>query len=164
MIYKFRPGSRIGGVDAQTAGNRLELLRNENGGDLTPQIIVDDAKPKRSALHKAFQWDDTVAAGEFRKDQARHLVRSISVVMEDRPESSPVRAFVSIRQSDNEENSYTSVRVAMSDDNLRAQVIAHAMGEAKAFQEKYRELSELAEIFEAIEKTSDRLSEEMIPA
>ncbi len=46
----------------------------------------------------------------------------------------------------------------MADESLRKQVLNAAMKELKAFQNKYREYEELADIISAIEKTEQRLA------
>ena len=52
---------------------------------VTVSAVLQEAKKKRSPLHKHFQWDDTIAAQEFRKTQARHLIKEYVVVVEERP-------------------------------------------------------------------------------
>ncbi len=92
MIYKFKAGSRVSGVKAQEVGDELQRLRDRDG-KIETLLVVNEAKKKRSPLHGAFQWDDSLAAHEYRLDQARHLIRSIEIIIEDRPEP----AFVHIK-------------------------------------------------------------------
>lgn len=150
MIYQWKPKSSIP-IDPQAAGERLEALRVHNNGILTPRAVVDDARPEGAVLHDAFEWDDSVAAEKFREDQARYVLRSITVVMQvSEPEApKPMRAFVSVTQED--QRSYTSVSVALSDADLRQQVLAQAMRDLLAWREKYKELEELSVIFAAID-------------
>ena len=158
MIYQWKPKSRVGiAIDAQAAGEALETLRVRNNGQLTPTAVVTAAKAKRSVLHSAFEWNDGKAASLYREDQARYLLRSITVMVdEDAEEPKPIRAFVSVTQD--ESQSYTSIAHAMSDEGLRQQVLDRAWKELKDFRERYRDYKELAEILAAIDNTEQRLT------
>lgn len=46
--------------------------------DALPEEIVDAAKHRESPIHDAFEWDDSVAATEYRKEQARELLRAVA--------------------------------------------------------------------------------------
>lgn len=56
---------------------RLERIRQRNGGVLTPDGVVKDARDPKSPLHEHFTWDDSLAAHQYRLDQARTLIRII---------------------------------------------------------------------------------------
>jgi len=58
---------------------RLERIRERNDGVLTPSDVVEDARRATSPLHNFFTWDDTVAAHQYRLDQARTLIRNVKV-------------------------------------------------------------------------------------
>src|SRR5262245_40933442 len=64
----------------------LEKIRRRGGGRLTPRMVVEAAKAKAHPLHDEFEWDDSVAAQKYREDQARELIRyvTIEVVTESR--------------------------------------------------------------------------------
>lgn len=61
----------------------------------------------------------------------------------------PVRAFVVVTIDDSE--GYQSLRVAMSDEAMRQQVVARAKRELAEWRERYRELNELAKVFAALD-------------
>lgn len=92
MIYQFKKGARISGVTPQVAGETLEGLRKKNDGMLQPEYVVEAAAALKSKIHKAFEWSNEKAAHEYRLYQARNLIRSLVVVMEDKDEP----AFVHI--------------------------------------------------------------------
>ena len=96
--YSFKPGARIkGGVDAQTVGETLHQIAEEEGG-ITPAVVVNVSRPEDAPLHPCFTWDDAVAAEEHRKSEARNLVRVVRV--EPTEEQAPVPAFVNITRVD----------------------------------------------------------------
>ena len=136
-------------VRAQVAGERLELIRVKHAGRLTAEMVVLDAKPKQSPLHDAFQWDDTKAAAAHRLWQASYLIRSITVIVEKSPTNRPVRAFVHFERPSGESH-YKSVVEVMSSADLRAEMLNRALKEAEEWQQRYKDLDELAGVFAAI--------------
>lgn len=165
MVYKFRNGFHVrGNLSAQDTGEFLEKIRGEQGGDLTADVVVDRARPKRSPIHGAFEWDDAVAAEEYRREQARFLIRSVVVTYEDQPDvPEDVRAFVCVRKEDNAESDrpndkvYTGTLDAMNDPVMREQVVRQAIAEATAWQRRWRQFDELANVFRAINETKEKL-------
>jgi hypothetical protein len=149
MIYKWRD-CRGYSVPAQTVGAELERIRDRNAGKLDPDMVVHYAKSSNHPLHPLFEWDDNVAAQAYRVDQARQVIRSIEVVVDEAPRAKPTRAFVSVVQD--RSRHYTSVQVAMSDEQLRGQVVAQALVELEAWRKRYAELMELANVFAAIDQ------------
>ena len=121
-----------------------------NNGNLTPRSVVDDARPEDAVLHPCFEWDDGVAAGKYREDQARYIIRGVVAQMPEAGEdAAPVRAFVSVVQND--QQSYTSTAHAMSDADLRQQVLQRAWSELQDWRDRYKDYKELAAVFTAID-------------
>lgn len=60
---------------------RQELLRlyKTGGKNLTPQAVVKAATNPNNVLHGLFEWNDAVAAEQYRLDQARQLIRVYQV-------------------------------------------------------------------------------------
>ena len=147
MIYQWKAAAHVrGGVKAQAAGTHMEKLRKKKGA-LTAEIIVEDARSERSPLHPAFEWDDSVAAHEFRLDQARYVLRSVVTVDESQPEGKPMRAFVVVNELG--EDAYQPLYVVMADATLRQQVLSRAKRELQQWEERYRDLEELADVLAA---------------
>ena len=63
-------GGRVAGV--------LQALYDEHKA-LTPELVVDAARPEDSLIHDQFEWDDQVAGEQHRLSQARRLIRTIKV-------------------------------------------------------------------------------------
>jgi hypothetical protein len=154
MIYKWKSQAAIP-VGAQVAGEHLENLRIINNGQLTPRAVVDDARQEGSPLHPAFEWDDSVAAERFREEQARYMLRQITVVVPETGTPTPIRAFVNVRVEGGQ--SYTHVVHALSDTELRLQILAQAWKDLQSWREKYKELEELAGIFAAMDGGAPQL-------
>ena len=56
----------------------VNSLAQKHGG-LTADLIIADAKKKRSPLHRHFQWDVEKAAMEHWRDVARSIIREVKV-------------------------------------------------------------------------------------
>jgi hypothetical protein len=91
--YVFRNGTRISGVDAQTAGDELARIQSRHG-QITAPLVVDEARPDEAPLHPVFEWNDAVAAEQHRQHQARTLIRSVQIEQADEP---PLPAYVHVQ-------------------------------------------------------------------
>lgn len=109
-MFGFRAGARVKGISPDVAGAELERIREEAGA-LTPNTIVEQAAPEGAPLHPAFEWDNSVAAHEFRLHQARHLVRAVVVYDQEQPQAEPKSVYVHINQG--EEGRYEPVSVVV---------------------------------------------------
>jgi hypothetical protein len=144
-VYAWKTGARLT-IDAQFAGERLEQLKTTHS-TLTADIVVSDARNSDSPLHDGFEWDNTIAAEQYRLQQARYILRS--VVVKDMPghADEEIRAFVVIK-NENSDNSYVPTQIALSDDEMRQKVLMQAHRDLEALERKYNDLSELAEILQ----------------
>lgn len=129
----------------------LKRIASENGGILKPDVVVAEARPKDSPLHSRFEWDDAKASHEYRIWQARQLIRVSVEVIEGTNEKFDV--FVSLT-TDREKDGggYRVVANVLRNKSQREQMLSDALSELKVFQEKYRQLKELAEVFAAARK------------
>ena len=149
MVYKWKLEGI--GADPQAVGERLEKIQKQRGGEILPGHVVDDAKSSRSPLHDLFEWDDREAAQQHRLNQARWIMRQITVeITGDNKEARTTRAFVHVRTNDHK--AYTSVTRAMSDKDLRAQVVRRALDELNGWRQRYRNYKELAAVFAALDE------------
>lgn len=148
MVYGWKPGFHPAGP-AQPIGERLEQLRRDHKG-LTADVVVRDARPKSSVLHAAFEWDDRKAAEEHRLRQARDLIAHVVILEPETKSQDPIRAFVVVSDTDGDQT-YTSIRVAMKDPILRAQVLQRAKRELADWRRRYSELEEFAALFSVID-------------
>ncbi|WP_312687987.1 hypothetical protein [Brevundimonas nasdae] len=148
--YAWRPGSRVS-IDADKAGRELARIEKA-AGELTPTAVLERARSANSSLHDHFEWDDSVAAAQHRLSQAGELIRSITVdVTHSNIEpAKSVRAFVSVERPSG--RAYMGVQRAMSDEEIRKQVLARAWAELTSFRQRYADLEELAVVFSAMDR------------
>ena len=147
MVYKW--GFMKYSVDANKVGEIVEKIEKEKG-KVTHQDLVDVARPKKSAIHGLFEWDDSKAAEKYRLDQARQILHNLTIVRENKE---PIRAYVNIVKSTGIKNigHYANIQSAMENEQSREVVLANALAELQAFQRKYSELKELARLFMEID-------------
>lgn len=156
MIYKFRENYWLP-IDAETVGKRVEHLIEKNHGSITPEIVLEDAKPKDSPLHTAFTWDDSKAAHRHRLDEARYLIRSYVIVEvpTTSEESGTYTVAVPQRQVESIEEDgqrvYKTINDIMADPVLRARLLEEALAKLKLWKDRYKNLTELAEVYSAID-------------
>ena len=147
MVYKWKNFSYK--TSANVAGEVCEELDRTVG--LTPENLVDASRPEDAPLHSEFEWDDQVAAEEFRRTQARQMICNLSIVIEEK-EMEPVRAFFSLQNGFRKNTgTYESTIVILSDEEKRRKLFFNAARDMEAFKNKYQMLTELAEVFEAID-------------
>lgn len=151
VVYGWRQGARVN-LDPQKAGEELERIKKAGNGLLEPANVVEAARNEASPIHDHFEWDDAVAAESFRQDQARELVRCLTIdISRSNVEPKTVRAFVNVEIG--EQRGYVASVTAMSSEELRKQVLARAFAELEAWRARHAELTELARIFSAMEET-----------
>lgn len=146
------------GIDAEKAYKALEVIREKNGG-LSDDGIVEAAKPKNHALHRWFQWDDDKAAMEHRRQQARQLIRSITVTYEEAPETT-TRAYevhTKTRPGDGNRTVYSTNEEVLSNPDARDRLIASAIRAAMEFRRRFKHLHELDMLMEEIDRTLVKL-------
>jgi hypothetical protein len=151
--FDWKPGARIS-IDPNVAGKALEQIERKQG-KLTPQIVLKEASAQSHPLHAYFDWDDSAAAKKWRLQQAGHLVRCITVTIEDVKTPEACRAFVSVALPDDPDKSnkvFLGIERVMRDDQLRKQLLTRAKRELRDWQDRYADLVELATVFEAIQE------------
>ena len=73
----------------------LTQIAKRSGGRLLVDDVLAEAKSESSPLHRHFEWDDSEAADQYRRQQARALIQRCRIqLMETEPVQ--IRAFVSL--------------------------------------------------------------------
>lgn len=160
--YNWAPGrsAMFGKLDANVVGPEIERLEKKYKHALEPQQLLDEARSVQSPIHAAFDWNDETAAEKYRLVQARNLLRSVNVtiITPDREER-VVPVFVSSqKKTDLTKRSYSSTEYAMSDPELRSEVLKLALREFAALRRKYAELNELSQLFAMVDAAVKKAS------
>jgi hypothetical protein len=163
MVYKkyhWSKGSRIKS-DAAMVGVELEQVREKNKGKLTAEDVVRKARAKKSAMHSEFTWDDSAAADEFRKAQARNIINHlrveiVSVVVEGQEEKNVIHAYVNVAAPDRH---YIPTDVAIESADVWEQVIIRARGRVAAAVQDLKSMNEYAETVALLESALCKIDE-----
>lgn len=127
----------------------LERLAQASGGELSPEQVVEAARPLDAPLHSSFDWDNSSAAEKYRLHQARNLIRAVVTYLSVDDKVVMCRAFVSLTPDRGKEG-YRLTTAVLSDEERRCQLLQDARAEMKVFRDKYRMLSELGAVFAAM--------------
>ena len=143
------------GVPAATAGAELERIEHKYG-QVSPKLVLNESRKETAPLHKVFEWNDSVAAEKYRLQQAGGIINNLVVVLDEYEHKEPVRAFVNVtNNAPTRSGEFISVVSAMQSEETRKVVLQNALRELKEFQKKYKDLGELAGIFNEIKKLRD---------
>lgn len=149
---KWADGSRHK-TDANIAYQVTKEL--EDRGMLTAQNLVDVSRPEDAPLHQEFEWNDTIAAEEHRKYQARNIIRSIQIVREDNPQPEKVYAHVRIEHPE-----YTTVVKALTIPGERELYLKSARRDMETFIARYHRLTELDAVLNAMNNVLELYNDE----
>jgi hypothetical protein len=100
----------------------LTKMARQNGGVLRVDDVLQEAQDESSILHKHFEWDDTEAAVQYRKHQARALIARCKITM---VETSPVeiRAFVSLPTDREAGGGYRLTSEVVNNEYMKAEML-----------------------------------------
>ncbi len=119
-------------------------------GELTPRLVVDEARDETHPLHPRFEWDDEIAGEQFRQVQAAQLIRSVRIVYRRAEGKQPERStryWQSVRGEDG--FAYRPAGEVASDPMLTQIVLMDMKREWKAMQDRYGHFREFVEMVRA---------------
>lgn len=118
----------------------------EDHGKLTPEIVVDVARPKSHPLHNRFEWNNTLAGELWRREQAAQLIRSVKAVYAkpDSEQRLEIRAWHAIKGPDY--NSYEPTEKVIADPISRALLLRDMERDWKALKARYSDFVEFIEL------------------
>lgn len=135
MKFRVAPGARVRAADADILGQIFERLKSS--GPLTAERVLGEAMNSHSELHKYFEWDDDKAAHQYRLTQARALLRSIEVVVEDaKGKEVHMKAYYSVKDAEGSRG-YESMDFVFSTPDLADQVISEAFAQLESWRARY---------------------------
>lgn len=120
----------------------------EANGELTAPMVLDSARPDDAPLHGYFQWDDALAAEEYRLDQARALIRRVTFIVapQDDAPSGIVREFQTVTDVSGGEPRRVYKRVTDLSDEERKEVLERMRRSIASLVSTYRNYSEFWQV------------------
>ena len=119
-------------------------------GELTPQIVVDEARPVDAPLHSRFEWDNDIAGEKYRLSQAAQLIRAVRIeyTSPGSEEKKFIRAFSSLRESseDAETTGYAPTEEILENPVTRKILLRNMERDITDLKRKYGHLAEFAQM------------------
>lgn len=140
--YEFTYGYAYKGLTADAVGEELERI-NEHYGQLTPELVLEESRSEDALLHRCFQWDDAIAAEQWRREQARHIINSIKVVVINEDVKIAVRAFVNVSPGPGEYRRFVPMAKVIENKEAYNDLLEQARGDMEDFITKYSQIEEL---------------------
>lgn len=120
---------------------RLAKIAEENGGNLTPDAVLEDARSKKSPLHDQFEWNDGEAAHKYRLDQARTLIRSVRVEVVTEEKTVSVVRYLRNPEMPNKAQGYADVVVIRDSTELARDALRTEFARARALFDRAEALA-----------------------
>ena len=68
-------------ASSETKSKELKRIYDRDG-KVTAPVLVKESKPKKAPLHDEFEWNDAVAANEYRLSQSRRIIKTTVIIRE----------------------------------------------------------------------------------
>ena len=140
--FAFRDGRNFG-VSADVAGHELERIAQRDG-TLQAQAVVDDSRPAAAPLHPIFEWDDGTAAENYRRHQARSLIKAVQVIHQESKAQEPVYVHVPAQEG-RSAGGYMPTAVVVQRPDLYASALDDLLKRTKAAESAARALQDIAQ-------------------
>ena len=121
----------------------------EEKGTLNAQTLVDVSREEGTVLHDDFEWNDAVAGEEWRKEQARLMMRSLVVIeIKEQKPMPPQRVFFNIPEN---KSNYESLQVILKSESKTESLVKQALQELRCYKARYANILKQAKAFETTE-------------
>jgi len=138
-------------ISAKVVAECLEEIRLGHDGKLRPPDVVDAARPEDYPIHPHFEWNDSVAAEEHRLWQARQLIRSVRVEIQEKE----VAQYYNVRIEPREDSYYVPAEVIVEQPDQFQKALEQLLEKLEGAK---RSLAELEHIAKNTGSHSDRLA------
>jgi hypothetical protein len=121
----------------------------QDRGELTPQTVVDVARPADHPLHNRFEWNNDVAGEAYRRVQAQELIRSVKITYAETPQGDrrSVRAFSSLHESvDPQREGYAPTEELIEDPLTLKILLRNCQRDIETIKRKYGHLKEFGDL------------------
>ena len=152
MEYAWKEGVRFK-TNANDAGVLLEGIR-DRFGEVTPELVLKEARHKDSVIHNDFQWDDEKAATLYRLDTARRIIRNLRVVSEGEVTDEPVFVHVTV----GDRKYYERTDLAVESPDIWAQVMKEEKTRLEATRNRVKHLTNVEKNGSRIQITNSVLT------
>lgn len=104
--------------DPEKVQDELHELHKEHG-HVPLDVLLEKARNPDHVAHQAVEWDDQVAATEYRFEQLRHMLRSLrKICITQGEEHPPHRVFIAVKTAaDQRKHQYQEIDIVIHQEN-----------------------------------------------
>ena len=117
--------------------------------EITTENVVELARNENSVIHNEFEWDDSIAGENWRKHQAGVLISNLVIEVEEPVKKDPVQ--IRVLHTTPDRHDYKPLEFFVKNEDEHEKLLNTAKRELQSFKTKYYLLSELKEVFTAID-------------
>ena len=136
----------------------LKGIQNKNGGILRPENVVETARPPKSSLHGFFTWDNSEAAEKWRLEEARTLIRTVTIVNVQDNEVFWTPVFVRDITIPSDEQGYRDIR-GISEMESKMQTLLYELERAEGALKRVLSIADFFGIKNILESIKEKLEE-----
>jgi hypothetical protein len=125
-------------------GDYLDDIRRRHG-QLTREIVLDEATDPDSPLHKYFEWDDDRASHQYRLAQAGTLLRIVKLPPMGE-KAHDVRRFLAVRASGVSRADYVPTTEVLADPVMSAIVLRQMRREWHDLRRRWQHMTEFQQM------------------
>jgi len=141
----------------QAMAAELNRLAKQNGGKITPRMIVDAARDENSPLHDYFEWNDDVAAERYREMQARTLLRSVTLKVSTETKRFDVNQYIRDPEAKPQDQGYVSVTAIRSQQDLARDALLAEFDRAAANLRRARAYAKYFNLLPLMDELEDQV-------
>lgn len=145
--------------EKELVAEKLAELARQNGGRLTPNVVLEEAQDPGSVLHSLFEWDDTLAAHQHRIFQARQIITSVRVVVTTENRKISTVYYVRDPEAEPTEQGYVSIDRLKTDKDLARESIVMEFSRASSYLQRAKAHAQALEMNDEIEALIDDINE-----
>jgi len=138
-------------ADREAVRECLQAIADKNGGVLTAEMVVEEAKKKSSPLHDLFEWDIKKAAEAHWVETARRVIRSVKVVITTDTRQVSTVYYVRDPDMDSGEQGYVSLPTLATDKERAKAAMASEFRRAIAAMERAQSIAEALDMHKEVE-------------
>ena len=136
----------------------LKGIQKRNGGVLRPENVVETARPPGSALHSFFTWDDSEAAEKWRLEEARTLIRTVTIVQVNSQKLFRTPVFVRDVTIPSGEQGYSDIR-GITEMEAKMKTLSYELERAEGALNRAISIAEYFGIKDVLESIKEKLEE-----
>lgn len=134
-----------------------ELNKLAKNGRLTPRDVIDYARPDDSPLHEYFEWDDSIAADQYRLYQARKLIARVEVNYTTENIKFSVPGFVRDPDCAHDEQGYVAVAKVRSKKDVAKEIMLAELQRISSHIERAESLASYFDVQEGVKDVKKRV-------